>query len=146
MIVLIILAVVTLLARFAGAEGVAFLNSWPAAVRAGLAAMLLFTGSAHFFSMRHDMARMMPPGLPKPMALVYFTGVCEIAGAIGLLVPATRLAAAIALIVFFLAVLPANIHAARAGVLLRGKPATPLAVRIPMQALFIALTWWAGTR
>ena len=80
------------------------------------------------------------------MAVIYFTGVCEVAGGVGLLIPTTRLAAAIALIVFFLAVLPANIRAARAGVQLRGKPATPLALRIPMQAVFIVLTWWAGTR
>jgi uncharacterized membrane protein len=106
--------------------------------------MLLFTSSAHFTAMRHDLARMVPPAIPNPMAFVYFTGLCEVLGAIGLLIPATRAAAALALILFFLAVLPANIHAARAGTTLRGRPATPLALRIPMQALFIALTLWAG--
>lgn len=144
MTVLLVLVAATLLARLAGALGAAALRTWAAAVRAGLAVMLLFTAGAHFTPMRHDLARMMPPAIPYPMALVYFTGLCEIAGAIGLLVPRTRRAAALALIVFFLAVLPANVHAARAGVTLRGAPATPLAVRIPMQALFIALTWWAG--
>ena len=49
--------------------------------------------------------------------------------------------AAYALIAFFLAVLPANIHAARAGVTLRGKPATSLWLRIPMQVLFIAVAF-----
>ena len=146
MAVLAVLAAATVAARLAGALGAAAVRSWPAAVRVGLAAMLLFTASAHFTPMRHDLARMMPPAVPYPMAMVYFTGVCEIAGAIGLLVPRTRRAAALALIVFFLAVLPANVHAARAGVTLRGAPATPLAVRIPMQALFVALTWWAGYR
>ncbi len=58
--------------------------------------------------------------------------------------PRVRLAAGIALIVFFIAVFPANIHAARAGVTLRGEPATPLVIRIPMQVLFIGLTWWAA--
>ena len=146
MAVLAVLVAATLAARLAGALGAAALRSWPAAVRAGLAVMLLFTASAHFTPMRHDLARMMPPGVPYPMALVYFTGACEIAGAIGLLLPQTRRAAAAALIVFFLAVLPANVHAARAGVTLRGAAATPLAIRVPMQALFIALTWWAGLR
>ena len=47
---------------------------------------------------------------------------------------------------FFVAVLPANIHAARAGVTLGGEPATPLALRIPMQLLFIGLTWWSAVR
>jgi uncharacterized membrane protein len=87
---------------------------------------------------------MVPPAIPRPMAMVYFTGVCEALGAIGLLVPVTRTAAAVALIALFVALLPANIHAARSGVTLRGKPATPLALRVPMQILFIALTAWAG--
>jgi uncharacterized membrane protein len=144
MAVLIVLVVATLLARLAGRAGVRALRSWPAAVRVGLAVMLFFTGAAHFNSMRFDMAAMMPPGIPNPMAVVYFTGVCEILGGLGLLIPRVRLAAAVALIVFFLAVLPANIHAARSGVTVGGRPATPLVVRVPMQALFIALTWWAG--
>ncbi len=75
--------------------------------------------------------------------MVFFTGLCEIAGAIGLVIPATRRAAGIALILFFLAVLPANIHAARAGITLRGRPATPLWLRVPMQILFIVLAWWS---
>jgi len=144
MAVLIVLGTALLLARLAGVAGVEMLDSWPAATRVGLTVMLLFTSSAHFNSMRHDMARMMPQAIPNPMAFVYFTGLCEILGAIGLLISATRVVAAVALIVFFLAVLPANIHAARAGVTLRGRPATPLTLRIPMQALFIALTLWAG--
>ncbi len=145
MVVLIILAVGTLLARLAGLEGVTFLDSWPAASRAGLAIMLLFTGSAHFNSMRHDLARMLPPAIPHAMGVIYFTGVCEILGGVGLLIPATRVAATIALIAFFLAILPANIRAAKAGMQLRGKPVTPLVWRIPMQLVFISLTWWGGT-
>jgi uncharacterized membrane protein len=144
MAVLIVLGVALVLARIAGALGIKPLDSWPAAIRVGLAAMLLFTSVAHFNSLRHDLARMIPPGVPSPMGMVYFTGLCEIAGAIGLLVPRTRRAAAVALIVFFLAILPANIHAARAGLSLAGNPVTPLVVRIPVQVLFIALTWWAG--
>ena len=144
MIVLIVLGAALLLARLAGAAGVDILDSWPSATRVGLAAMLLLTASAHFNAMRHDLARMVPPAIPHPMEFVYFTGVCEIFGAFGLLVPLVRVAAALALIVLFVAVLPANVHAARAGLTLGGKPVTPLALRVPMQILFIALTAWAG--
>jgi len=144
MVVEIVLVVVTLLARVAGWTGLESLNSWPAATRVGLAAMLLLTSSAHFTSMRHDLVRMMPPAIPRPMEMVYFTGVCEIAGAIGLLVPVVRVAAAWALIVFFVAVSPANIHAARIGATLRGQPVTPLVPRVLMQIVFIGLTYWAG--
>jgi uncharacterized membrane protein len=93
--------------------------------------------------MKEDFVRMMPPSIPWPRAIVYFTGVCEIAGAVGLFVPEFRRAAAYALIAFFLAVLPANIHAARAGITLRGKPATSLWLRIPMQVLFIAVAFFS---
>ena len=144
MIVLVVLVLGILLGRVAGVAGVARLNSWAAAVRVGLAVMLVFTASAHFTSMRHDLARMVPDVIPHPMAVIYFTGACEILGAIGLLVPSVRLVAGVALIVFFIAVLPANIHAAGAGVTLRGEPPTPLVLRIPMQVLFIGLTWWSA--
>lgn len=144
MTVLIVLAVVTLLARGVGALGFSRLNSWPAAVRVGFAAMLLLTGSTHFTSMRHDFARMIPDAVPYPMFFVYFTGFCELLGAIGLLIPRLRLAAGIALVVFFILVLPANIHAANAGLSLRGEPVTPLIIRIPMQLLFIGLTFWSA--
>jgi hypothetical protein len=73
-----------------------------------------------------------------------WTGICEIAGAAGLLLPEFQRAAGYALIAFFLAVLPANIRAARAGVTLRGKPATTLWLRIPMQVLFIAVAFWSA--
>jgi len=94
--------------------------------------------------MKEDFVRMMPASIPWPRDMVYFTGVCEIAGAVGLLFPEFRRAAAYALIGFFLAVLPANIHAVRAGVTLRGKPATSLWLRIPMQILLIAIAFWAA--
>ena len=144
MIVLVVLGMGTLLARMLAMAGVATLAPWPASVRVGLAVMLLFTASAHFTSMRHDLANMVPRVIPHPMAIIYFTGVCEILGGIGLLLPSTRVVAGVALIVLFLALLPANIRAANAGVTLRGKQATPLALRVPMQVLFIGLTFWAA--
>ena len=93
--------------------------------------------------MKEDLIRMTPQWVPRPRAMVSFTGLCELAGAIGLVIPATQRAAGIALILFFMAVLPANIHAARAGITLRGRPATPLWLRIPMQVLFIFFVWWS---
>jgi len=93
--------------------------------------------------MKEDLIRMTPQWVPRPRAMVFFTGLCEIAGAIGLVIPMTRRAAGIALILFFIAVMPANIHAAHAGVTLRGRPATALWLRLPMQILFIVLAWWS---
>jgi len=143
MLVLFILAASILVFRGLGFAGVSAFASWPAAVRDGFAVMLLFTASAHFTSMKEDLIRMTPQWVPRPRAMVSFTGLCELAGAIGLVIPATQRAAGIALILFFMAVLPANIHAARAGITLRGRPATPLWLRIPMQVLFIFFVWWS---
>ncbi len=141
---LIVLIGVVLLARLLGYAGVAPLRDWAACTRLGLAVMLCFTAAAHFNSMRADMIAMVPPSVPNPGLMVTFTGVCEILGAVGLLVPRARRIATAALIVFMLAVLPANIHAARTGVTLRGATATPIVPRVALQGLFIALLWWSG--
>ena len=146
MVPLIVLVVVTLLARLVGQLGAGWLRDWAAATRVGLAVMFCFTAAAHFNSMRADLLRMVPPMVPYPEVMVTFTGVCEILGAIGLLVSRTRQVAAVALIVFLIAVLPANIHAAQSGVTLRGAPVTPLVPRIALQVVFIALVWWSGVR
>jgi uncharacterized membrane protein len=143
---LIVLTVVVLLGRLLGHSGVVHLRDWAACTRLGLAVMFCFTAAAHFNSMRADMIAMVPPSVPNPAFMVTFTGVCEILGALGLLVPQTRRLAAVALIVFLVAVLPANIHAAQAGVTLRGAPATPILPRVALQVLFMVLIWWSGFR
>lgn len=144
MVVLFILIISFLIFRGIGFAGVAVFASWQASARDALSLMLIFTGVSHFTFMKEDMVRMMPPSIPWPRAMVYFTGVCEIAGAVGLQFPEFRRAAAYALIAFFVAVLPSDIHAARGRLALRGKPATNLWVRIPMQVLFIAIAAWSA--
>jgi len=146
MLVLAILIASFLIFRTLGFAGISLFASWHASARDALAVMLVFTGSGHFTTMRRDFIRMVPPWVRWPGAVVYFTGVCEIAGAVGLLVPTLYRLAGGCLIVFFLAILPANIHAARAGIKFRERPATRLLVRIPMQILFIAWAGWATLR
>jgi uncharacterized membrane protein len=46
------------------------------------------------------------------------------------------------MILFLIAIFPANIKAARERLPIRGKPAPPLALRLPMQLLLIGLLWW----
>ena len=146
MIVLFVLVISLLLYRALGALGVVALATWPGATRWALATMLVFTASAHFTKMKGALLRMMPDWVPQPMALVYFTGVCEIAGAVGLVVPYLRQAAGIALIVFFIVVFPANVKATQSGVAVGSKRPTPLWLRASMQLLFIGLTWWSALR
>ena len=139
----IVLIVSLLVFRGVGAAGVEAFSSWAAAARWALAVMFLFTASAHFTAMKEDLVRMVPVGVPYPRQVVYATGILEVLGAIGLLVPGLQRAAGMALVLFLIAVFPANVHAARMGVTLRGKPATPLWLRLALQLLFIGLTFWS---
>jgi uncharacterized membrane protein len=143
MLVLFVLIVSLAVFRGLGLAGISLFATWHASARWALAVMLFFAASAHFTSMKEDLVRMTPPWVPRPRVMVYFTGVCEIAGGVGLLIPGLSRVAGLFLILLFLALLPANIHAARAGVTLRGKPATALLLRIPMQILFIVWAWWS---
>jgi len=84
-------------------------------VSIALAAVFVFMGVAHFVpASARTMAAMIPQRLRFVSArrLVQFTGLCEIAGGIGLLTP-LRPIAALALIVFLAAVFPANAYAAK---------------------------------
>src|SRR3712207_7122657 len=82
--------------------------------------MFLVTSTAHFNSMRHDLAAMIPEPLPDGLCIVYLAGVFEIAGAVGLLVPQTRRLAGIGLALLLIAQFPANVNAALNGIPLGG--------------------------
>ena len=144
MLTLVVLIVATLVFRGLGALGLPLFQTWHNASLWGLAVMLLFTASAHFTSMKEDLINMVPQWFPYPRQTVLITGILEILGAIGMLIPFTRTAAGICLALLFVAMLPANINAALKAVPLRGRPATPLWLRVPMQVLFIALALWVA--
>lgn len=135
---LITLLLSTLAARSIGWLGVAYVNDWTAATAVGLAAMFLLTGFSHFAPpLRRDLIAIVPPRLPAPGYLVTITGLLELLGAVGLLVPATRVAAAVCLAVLMLAMFPANIYASR-----MPDPPKSMTTRLPLrtaiQAVFLA--------
>jgi uncharacterized membrane protein len=135
---LITLLVGSFAARLIGWLGVGYVDNWTAAVEVGLAAMFVLTGVAHFAPpMRRDLIAIVPPRLPAPGQLVTVTGVLELLGAAGLLVPATRVAAALCLLLLMLAMFPANIYAAR----MPNPPesmTTRLSLRCGVEAVFLA--------
>jgi uncharacterized membrane protein len=111
---LITLLAGSIVARIVGWLGVAYVDSWIKAIAVGLAAMFVLTGVAHFVPpLRRDLIAIVPPRLPAPGLLVSITGVLEFLGAVGLLVPATRVAAAVCLLLLMAAMFPANVYAAR---------------------------------
>jgi uncharacterized membrane protein len=105
----------------------------------------LCTGSLHFIRPAIFM-RIMPPMFPKPLLLVRISGACEIAGAIGLMVPRLRRPAAWGLILLLIAVFPANLYMALSPEQFADLkvPAWVWWVRLPFQAVFIAMVSWAG--
>jgi uncharacterized membrane protein len=144
MVVLVVLLVSLVLFVGLGSLGVGALSTWHEVVAWALATMFLFTASSHFVARtREDLIAMVPGVFPKPALLVSLTGFLEGLGAVGLMIPATRGLAGLCLALLLVALLPANVSAARRGVPMRGRAPTPLLVRIPMQILFVGLTLWA---
>lgn len=146
MLVLIVLVVSWLSFRALGALGASHLATWALSARYALVVMFVFTGISHFAKMKYDLARMVPNAFRRPLTIIYITGVLELLGAVGLLLPEFRKIAAFCLIALLLAIFPANIKAARRKLKVGGREATALWLRAPMQLLFIGLLWWSAAR
>ena len=128
MLVLIVLLAAWLVFRAIGSAGVHVLASWQHSALYALAVMFVFTATAHFNKMKHDLAQMIPSSFPRPLLIVYITGVLELFGAAGLMLPQFRRLAGICLIALLVGMFIANVNAAQRRVTLRGKPPTPLLV------------------
>jgi uncharacterized membrane protein len=87
----------------------------------------------------------MPPYIPWHLAMVQISGVCEILGGIGLLIPPVRRAAAWGLVALLIAVFPANIYMVTDPVAAGAGSLSPLVLwgRLPLQLVFIAWVLWA---
>lgn len=87
---------------------------------------------------------MMPSWLPAHEALVYISGVFEILGGLGLILPATRRFAAYGLIALLVAVFPANLNMALNHLPLGDTPVPDWALwaRLPLQGVLIAWAWY----
>ena len=127
--------------NFLGSEGLT-----KTVARVAIAGVFLVTGTLHFLR-PEAFVRIVPPMLPWPRALVYVSGLCELAGAVGLLIPRVRQAAAYGLVALLIAVFPANIYMAVAHVSFGGWLDQPLYhwIRLPFQAVLIAWVLWSAT-
>lgn len=145
---LIVQLVAWSIAWTAGAAGLAPLLASPVeALRVALAVMFAFTAVAHFVPRsRADMVAMVPSALPMPGALVTLTGALELVGAAGLALPSWSRAAALALVALLVAMFPANIHAAKAGLQIAGRRAMSLVPRLGLQLFWIACLLWVAVR
>ena len=108
-----------------------------------LAALFFIAGGTMHFVKPDAYARIMPPYLPAPALLVAISGVAEIAGGLGLLLPWTRRAAGWGLILLLIAVFPANLQMLRHPELFH-LPVWLLWVRLPFQLVFMAWVWFVA--
>jgi len=119
--------------------------------RVGLRVLLglvyLVAGIAHIRS-PGGFLQITPGWVPYPQAVIFLTGVCEIAGALALmLVPSLRAAAGIGLAAYAVCVFPANINHALNDIAIGG---TRLSwwyhgPRLAFQPVFVWWALWAGS-
>jgi uncharacterized membrane protein len=109
-----------------------------------LAAGFLIMGVLHF-AVPKAFASIMPRAIPRAyhVPLVFISGVAELAGGVGVLVPALRSTAGIGLLCLLIAVFPANVqmlvNAQRASA--PRATITALWLRLPLQPLLFWFVW-----
>jgi len=109
-----------------------------------IALFFMIGGIAHFVGAEFFI-KAMPDYLGYHKELVAISGVFEILGAIGLLIPQTRLLAGYGLLALIVAVFPANINMALHPEKYPDIPILLLYLRLPLQFLFFCFVWWAIT-
>lgn len=103
-----------------------------------LSALFIFAGAMHFVIPR-GYAAIMPPWVPFPMEMVYLSGVLEILGGAGILLPKLQRLAGLGLIALLIAVFPANIQMLSNGIAAHASSLyiALLFLRLPLQPLLI---------
>jgi uncharacterized membrane protein len=105
-----------------------------------LAAFFVGAGVNHFVSPRFYRA-MVPPALaPRAKRVVELSGVAEVLGGVGVLLPRTRRLSGVGLIALLAAVFPANLYMASDPERFDKVPRWALFARLPLQPLMM---WWA---
>jgi uncharacterized membrane protein len=100
-------------------------------------------GIGHFWAADFFL-KIIPPQLPYRMPAVYISGFFELAGALGLLLPALRKWAGIGLFALTLAVTPANVYMWLHPDLFASIPPALLAARLVLQVMLLATIWRAS--
>ncbi len=109
-----------------------------------LLTLFMVAGGINHFINPAPYLGMMPSVLPAPLALVYISGVAEIAGGLGLILPQTRRLAAWGIVLLLVAIFPANVNMAVNHLPLGTEevPQAALWARLPLQAVLIAWAYW----
>ena len=112
---------------------------------AGLALVFIWfmVGGICHFVLTDAFVSIMPPYIPYHTAAVYISGVFEIIGAIGILIPKWRSAAGYGLMLLTVLVTPANVHMWLNPQLYPSIPPSLLGWRLVVQVLLLVCIWWS---
>lgn len=105
-----------------------------------LSILFVFVGVLHFFQTSF-FESIVPPYVPHPTEMVVISGVFEVLGGIGILIPSLKKWAGTGLILLLLAVYPANIHMAVHNELFSKIPPAVLWFRLTLQPLLMYAVW-----
>ena len=108
-----------------------------------LAAFFVAAGVNHFVNPRFYEA-IVPPSLRhEKRRIVQISGIAELAGGIGVMVPSLRRLSGLSLIALLAAVFPANMYMAREPEEFKNVPRWALYARLPLQPLMMIWAWRA---
>jgi uncharacterized membrane protein len=117
-------------------------------LRRVIGAVYVIAGITHFLAPK-ALGRVVPPGLPRPRALVYLSGIAEIAFGLGMQFDRTRRGSAWGIMALLGAVFPANVYMATDGVAaevapdrLSGVASAGAWARLPLQGVLLLWAWW----
>ena len=110
-------------------------------LRALLAAAYLLAGALHILDPAPFLG-ITPAWVPYAPQVILFTGLCEVAGAIGLCVPRLRWWAGVLLAAYAVCVYPANVKHA-VDYIAHGTGGLSLWYHIPRLAFQPVIVWWA---
>ena len=107
-----------------------------------LFALLFIVAGVVYFADAEFFAGIIPSYLPYHLALVYVSGICEIALGVLLLIPKCTRLAAWGLVALLIAVFPANINMALHAEQFPQIADVALWIRLPIQGVLIAWAFW----
>jgi uncharacterized membrane protein len=117
-------------------------SSSPTRAQKLTAAAFVGAGVNHFAIPGHY-RQIVPPGFGDPDRLVAISGVAEVAGGLGVLLPGTRRLAGLGLLALLAAVFPSNLYMARSPERFPRIPRWALYARLPLQPLMMWGVWRA---
>jgi uncharacterized membrane protein len=112
-----------------------------------LLALFFIGAGVNHFVQPHHYETIVPPRLQsEARRVVLLSGIAEIAGGVGVLVPGIRRLSGVGLIALLAAVFPSNLYMAQQPERFKGIPRWALYARLPLQPLMMLWAWRATRR